>query len=37
MKMMLFKYEYRRQRFIGRNVFVSMLRAAEYALQPLPF
>jgi hypothetical protein len=37
MKTMLFRFEYRRQRFIGRGVFVSVLRAAEYAMQPLPF
>ena len=34
---MAFRYEYERQRWIGRGVIVSTWRALEYALQPTPF
>ena len=34
---LLYRWEYRRQRIIGNGVFVSAWRAMEYALQPLPF
>jgi len=35
--MTLFRYEYRRQRWLGNGIIKSAWRAAEYALQPLPF
>ena len=32
-----FRFEYSRQRWLGRGVIVAAFRAAEYALQPTPF